>query len=131
MVLLLVFMQLMRDLFAIAKFLLHILLLYSVCMCVVFSVWYFRLIKFSDLLFILVSVCVCLSVCLSVCLYVCLSACLCQAEKDSSSTEPYYCLSDFVAPKNLGVIDHVGVFAVSCFGVDELCQRSVNCVVGQ
>jgi len=51
---------------------------------------------------------------------------VCQAEKDSSSTEPYYCLSDFIAPKHLGLVDHVGLFAVSCFGVDDLCQRSVN-----
>jgi len=51
---------------------------------------------------------------------------VCQAEKDSSSTEPYYCLSDFVAPKNKRVVDHIGIFAVSCFGVDKLCQRSVE-----
>jgi len=50
-----------------------------------------------------------------------------QAEKDSSSTEPYYCLSDFVAPKNKG-FDHIGVFAVSCFGVDKLCERSVKLI---
>jgi len=67
-----------------------------------------------------------LSLCLCLCMSVCVCACLCQAEKDSSSTQPYYCLSDFVAPKSLGVVDHVGLFAVSCFGVDEVCRRLVK-----
>ena len=45
-----------------------------------------------------------------------------QAEKDSDSTEPYYCLSDFIAPKESGCIDYIGAFAVSVgFGVDEAC----------
>ncbi|TPX71427.1 methionine synthase [Spizellomyces sp. 'palustris'] len=47
-----------------------------------------------------------------------------QAEKDSESDEPYYSLSDFVAPKDTGLLDHVGAFAVSCgFGVDEKCAE--------
>ncbi|KAJ3288427.1 hypothetical protein HK104_008178 [Borealophlyctis nickersoniae] len=47
-----------------------------------------------------------------------------QAEKDSENTEPYYCLSDFVAPKETGVADYVGAFAVSVgFGVDEKCAE--------
>ncbi|KAI9104481.1 methionine synthase [Phlyctochytrium arcticum] len=47
-----------------------------------------------------------------------------QAEKDSESTEPYYNLSDFVAPKSTGLLDHLGAFAVSCgFGVDEKCKE--------
>ena len=38
-----------------------------------------------------------------------------QAEKDD---EPYYSQADFVAPK--GHQDHLGMFAVSCFGCEDL-----------
>ncbi|XP_037677746.1 methionine synthase isoform X2 [Choloepus didactylus] len=43
-----------------------------------------------------------------------------QAEKDSSSTDPYHCLSDFIAPLGSGVRDYLGLFSVACFGVEEL-----------
>ncbi|XP_048699742.1 methionine synthase isoform X4 [Caretta caretta] len=46
-----------------------------------------------------------------------------QAEKDSSCTDPYYCLSDFIAPVDSGVRDYLGLFAVACFGVDKLCKE--------
>nr|XP_056709313.1 methionine synthase [Euleptes europaea] len=46
-----------------------------------------------------------------------------QAEKDPASTDPYYCLSDFIAPLESGVNDYLGLFAVACFGVDELCKE--------
>ncbi|XP_033000232.1 methionine synthase isoform X2 [Lacerta agilis] len=46
-----------------------------------------------------------------------------QAEKDSSSTDPYYCLSDFISPLESGIPDYLGLFAVACFGVDELCTE--------
>lgn len=47
-----------------------------------------------------------------------------QAEKDSESSEPYYCLSDFVAPKETGIPDYIGYFAVAAgFGVDELADQ--------
>ncbi|XP_015278410.1 PREDICTED: methionine synthase [Gekko japonicus] len=46
-----------------------------------------------------------------------------QAEKDPTSTDPYYCLSDFIAPLESGVNDYLGLFAVACFGVDELCKE--------
>ncbi|XP_053567860.1 methionine synthase isoform X2 [Bombina bombina] len=46
-----------------------------------------------------------------------------QAEKDSSSTDPYYCLSDFIAPLESGVQDYLGIFAVACFGVEELSKE--------
>ncbi|XP_077201508.1 methionine synthase [Paroedura picta] len=46
-----------------------------------------------------------------------------QAEKDPANTEPYYCLSDFIAPLESGVNDYLGLFAVACFGVDELCKE--------
>lgn len=45
-----------------------------------------------------------------------------QAEKDPASTDPYLCLADFVAPLHTGVRDHLGLFAVACFGVEELSQ---------
>uniref|UniRef100_A0AAY4B6A5 Methionine synthase n=1 Tax=Denticeps clupeoides TaxID=299321 RepID=A0AAY4B6A5_9TELE len=46
-----------------------------------------------------------------------------QAEKDSASSDPYLCLSDFVAPKDSGVPDYVGLFAVACFGAEELSRQ--------
>ncbi|KAI8589474.1 methionine synthase [Geranomyces variabilis] len=47
-----------------------------------------------------------------------------QAEKDSENDEPYYNLADFVAPRETGLADHVGAFAVSVgFGVDEKCKE--------
>merc|ERR1712142_1107178 len=47
-----------------------------------------------------------------------------QAEKDSAAAEdPYLCVSDFVAPKETGVEDYVGMFAVACFGAEELSKR--------
>lgn len=45
-----------------------------------------------------------------------------QAKKDSAGTEPYLCLSDFVAPLHSGLRDHLGLFAVACFGVEELSR---------
>uniref|UniRef100_UPI003AAE88BE methionine synthase n=1 Tax=Centroberyx gerrardi TaxID=166262 RepID=UPI003AAE88BE len=46
-----------------------------------------------------------------------------QAEKDRSSSEPYLCVSDFVAPIDSGVADYIGVFAVGVFGAEELSQQ--------
>uniref|UniRef100_A0A8C0QR79 Methionine synthase n=1 Tax=Chelonoidis abingdonii TaxID=106734 RepID=A0A8C0QR79_CHEAB len=46
-----------------------------------------------------------------------------QAEKDSNCPDPYYCLSDFIAPLDSGVHDYLGLFAVACFGVDKLCKE--------
>lgn len=45
-----------------------------------------------------------------------------KAEKDSSSTDPYHCLSDFIAPLHSGVRDYLGLFAVACFGVEDLSK---------
>lgn len=42
-----------------------------------------------------------------------------QAEKESE--DPYYSLADFVAPD--GYKDHLGMFAVSCFGCDDLVKK--------
>lgn len=44
-------------------------------------------------------------------------------EKDSSSSEPYLSVSDFVAPVDSGVEDYIGVFAVGVFGAEELSQQ--------
>jgi 5-methyltetrahydrofolate--homocysteine methyltransferase len=45
-----------------------------------------------------------------------------QAERKNRG-EPYLCLADFVAPKETGLPDHVGAFAVSTgFGLKELCD---------
>ncbi|XP_075059832.1 methionine synthase isoform X2 [Mixophyes fleayi] len=49
-----------------------------------------------------------------------------QAEKDSASTDPYYCLSDFIANVDSGVRDYLGIFAVAIFGVEELSKAYVN-----
>ncbi|CAL9699610.1 unnamed protein product [Knipowitschia caucasica] len=49
-----------------------------------------------------------------------------QAEKDSSSPEPYFCLSDFVAPVDSGVKDYLGLFAVAVFGAEELSQQFLD-----
>lgn len=47
-----------------------------------------------------------------------------QAEKDSAAMdEPYLCVSDFVAPKDSGVEDFIGMFAVACFGAEELSKK--------
>ncbi|XP_070783248.1 methionine synthase [Enoplosus armatus] len=46
-----------------------------------------------------------------------------QVEKDSSSSEPYLCVSDFVAPVDSGVADYIGAFAVGVFGAEELSQQ--------
>ncbi|XP_047465055.1 methionine synthase isoform X2 [Mugil cephalus] len=46
-----------------------------------------------------------------------------QVEKDSNSTDPYLCLSDFVAPLDGIVTDYIGVFAVGVFGAEELSQE--------
>ncbi|XP_041829107.1 methionine synthase [Melanotaenia boesemani] len=46
-----------------------------------------------------------------------------QAEKDRSSSEPYLCISDFVAPVESGIADYIGVFAVGVFGAEELSQQ--------
>ena len=42
-----------------------------------------------------------------------------QAEKESE--DPYLSLADFVAPA--GFNDHIGMFAVSCFGCDALVKK--------
>jgi len=43
-----------------------------------------------------------------------------QAEKEAEASDPYLCLSDFIAPKRSKLRDYIGMFAVSCFGAAEL-----------
>lgn len=52
-----------------------------------------------------------------------LCVCVLQVEKDSSSSEPYLCVSDFIAPVDSGVADYIGMFAVGVFGAEELSQQ--------
>ena len=47
-----------------------------------------------------------------------------KAEKDSASSDPYLCLSDFIAPLHSGVPDYLGLFADACFGVEELSKAN-------
>lgn len=42
-----------------------------------------------------------------------------QFSKDGEE-EAFYCISDFVAPKESGLVDHIGIFAGGVFGADEL-----------
>lgn len=47
-----------------------------------------------------------------------------QAEKDFNDKSPYLCLSDFIAPKDSGIQDHIGLFAVTTgHGVEEMCKE--------
>lgn len=47
-----------------------------------------------------------------------------QAEKDPEAKEPFLSLSDFIAPKETGIPDYVGLFACSAgFGSDELVKQ--------
>lgn len=48
---------------------------------------------------------------------------LLQLVKDSSSSEPHLCVSDFMAPVDSGVADYIGLFAVGVFGAEELSQQ--------
>ena len=54
-----------------------------------------------------------------------------QAEKDAGD-EPYYCLSDFVAPKGSGLRDYVGAFACTAgLGLEEVVAAvNVECSRG-
>jgi len=39
-------------------------------------------------------------------------------------SDPYFCISDFIAPKDSGVNDYLGLFAVNCgIGADALADQ--------
>ncbi|CAG8669330.1 8054_t:CDS:10, partial [Cetraspora pellucida] len=44
-----------------------------------------------------------------------------QSQKETG--DPYFCLSDFIAPKDSGISDYLGLFAVGIFGAEELCKK--------
>ncbi|CAG8662459.1 3553_t:CDS:10, partial [Gigaspora rosea] len=44
-----------------------------------------------------------------------------QSQKENE--DPYFCLSDFIAPKDSGIPDYLGLFAVGIFGAEELCKK--------
>lgn len=48
-----------------------------------------------------------------------------QAEKEHGVEDPYYCLSDFVAPQETGVQDYIGTFAVSIMGAEDMAAKYV------
>ena len=48
-----------------------------------------------------------------------------QLQTDAKST--HHCLSDYIAPKESGIRDYIGVFATSAgFGCQELCDKYNN-----
>ena len=54
-----------------------------------------------------------------------------QAERQVDQGGVTLCLSDFVAPKSTGIIDYIGMFAVSAgFGTAELCEKFDNILFG-
>ena len=47
-----------------------------------------------------------------------------RQQMDKGANEANYCLADFVAPKDSGLTDYIGAFAVTAgFGVEELCRK--------
>lgn len=53
-----------------------------------------------------------------------------QAEKEHGVEDPYYCLSDFVAPLDTNVKDYIGCFAVSVMGAEDMAKKYVKlCVI--
>ena len=49
-----------------------------------------------------------------------------QAEKDDP---PYFCLSDFIAPRDTGVGDYIGLFANASFGVEDMVDHFKSQVI--
>jgi len=49
-----------------------------------------------------------------------------QAQKEHGVEDPYYCLSDFVAPLDTNVKDYIGCFAVSIMGAEDMAKKYVN-----
>ena len=42
---------------------------------------------------------------------------------EKENDEPYLSLADFVAPKDTGLQDHIGMFAVGVFGAEKLAEK--------
>ncbi|KAL4434809.1 hypothetical protein ABPG77_005336 [Micractinium sp. CCAP 211/92] len=43
-----------------------------------------------------------------------------QAEKDAG--EPYFCVSDFIAPRSTGMVDYLGMFANAAMGLESIVE---------
>ena len=47
-----------------------------------------------------------------------------RQQSDREGSEPCRSLADFIAPKETGLLDHIGAFAVTTgIGLRELCER--------
>ena len=42
--------------------------------------------------------------------------------------DPYFSISDFIAPKETGVKDYIGLFVTSIFGAEDLVKKYEECV---
>ena len=47
--------------------------------------------------------------------------CMLRQQTEKENNDPYFSQADFIAPK--GNADHLGMFAVGCFGVEELASK--------
>ena len=47
-----------------------------------------------------------------------------RQQADTDADEPvHYCLSDFIAPKDTGLVDYIGAFANSAIGVEKITEK--------
>ena len=53
----------------------------------------------------------------------CATFCMLRQQAEKESEDPYFSQADFIAPA--GYKDHLGMFAVACFGCDELAAKFV------
>jgi 5-methyltetrahydrofolate--homocysteine methyltransferase len=49
--------------------------------------------------------------------------CMLRQQQEKESEDPYLSLADFVAPRETGLRDHVGAFAVAVFGAEGEIER--------
>lgn len=49
--------------------------------------------------------------------------CMLRQQSEKETDEPYLCLSDFVAPKETGLKDYMGMFAVGIFGGEDQMKK--------
>lgn len=49
--------------------------------------------------------------------------CMIRQQAENDDDKPYLSQADFVAPKESGVADYMGMFAVACLGCDEEVKR--------
>ena len=46
-----------------------------------------------------------------------------RQQADMETDDPYYCVSDFIAPRDTGMVDYIGAFANAAFGVEALTEK--------